>query len=103
MHDGITSETGEVAFNIPGAVKVYNGAVLFSWSASLEVILWAYGIGELNQHIFKVTSANSFPKSFYCFQLLDYVMYSRKWQKPEKQLWAHTTRPSATKYDSHTG
>lgn len=48
---------------------MYNGDVLFSWSASLEVMLWAYGLGGLNQHIFKVTHANDFPKSFYYFQL----------------------------------
>ena len=73
MHDGISVDTEEVTSNIPESVKVYNGDVLFSWSASLEVMLWAYGLGGLNQHIFKVTSANDFPKSFYYFQLLDYV------------------------------
>ena len=73
MHDGISDDTEEVTSNIPESVKVYNGDVLFSWSASLEVMLWAYGLGGLNQHIFKVTSANDFPKSFYYFQLLDYI------------------------------
>ena len=67
MHDGISSDTEDVSPNIPESVKVYNGDVLFSWSASLEVMLWAYGLGGLNQHIFKVTSANDFPKSFYYF------------------------------------
>ena len=58
MHDGISVDTEKVTSNIPESVKVYNGDVLFSWSASLEVMLWAYGLGGLNQHIFKVTSAN---------------------------------------------
>ncbi len=50
MHDGITSDTEEVTPKIPESVKIYNGDVLFSCSASLEVILWAYGLGGLNQH-----------------------------------------------------
>jgi type I restriction enzyme S subunit len=35
--------------------------VLFSWSGSLECVLWAGGRGALNQHLFKVTSKN-YPK-----------------------------------------
>ena len=54
MHEGFSADTEEVTPNIPESVKVYNGDVLFSWSASLEVMLWAYGLGGLNQHIFKV-------------------------------------------------
>ena len=65
MHDGLPSETELVRSDIPESVKVYDGDVLFSWSASLEVMLWAYGNGGLNQHIFKVTSKNGFPRSFY--------------------------------------
>lgn len=87
MHDGISVDTEEVTSNIPESVKVYNGDVLFSWSASLEVMLWAYGLGGLNQHIFKVTSANDFPKSFYYFNFWIMSMYSRKWQKQGKQRW----------------
>jgi type I restriction enzyme S subunit len=65
MHDGINNDTEYVKTDIPECVKVYDGDVLFSWSASLEVMLWAYGNGGLNQHIFKVTSKNGFPRSFY--------------------------------------
>jgi type I restriction enzyme S subunit len=36
---------------------VQDGDVLFSWSGSLECVLWAGGPGALNQHLFKVTSA----------------------------------------------
>ena len=92
MHDGITSETEEVTTNIPENVKVYNGDVLFSWSASLEVMLWAYGLGGLNQHIFKVTSANEFPKSFYYFQLLDYVAVFKKMAEARKTTMGHITQ-----------
>ncbi len=92
MHDGITVDTEEVTTNIPEAVKVYNGDVLFSWSASLEVMLWSYGLGGLNQHIFKVTSANGFPKSFYYFQLLDYVDVFKKMAEARKTTMGHITQ-----------
>ena len=92
MHDGISVDTEEVTSNIPESVKVYNGAVLFSWSASLEVMLWAYGLGGLNQHIFKVTSANDFPKSFYYFQLLDYVDVFKKMAEARKTTMGHITQ-----------
>jgi type I restriction enzyme S subunit len=35
---------------------VDDGDILFSWSGSLECVLWAGGRGALNQHLFKVTS-----------------------------------------------
>ena len=43
---------------------VEDGDVLFSWSGSLECVLWTGGRGALNQHLFKVTSGD-FPKWFY--------------------------------------
>ena len=92
MHDGISVDTEEVTSNIPESVKVYNGDVLFSWSASLEVMLWAYGLGGLNQHIFKVASANDFPKSFYYFQLLDYVDVFKKMAEARKTTMGHITQ-----------
>ncbi len=49
---------------LPTAYIVHDGDVLFSWSGSLEVELWCGGPGALNQHLFKVTSAE-FPKWFY--------------------------------------
>ncbi len=92
MHDGITADTESVTSQIPESVKVYNGDVLFSWSASLEVMLWAFGAGGLNQHIFKVTSANGFPKSFYYFQLLDYVEVFKKMAEARKTTMGHITQ-----------
>jgi type I restriction enzyme, S subunit len=43
---------------------VDDGDVLFSWSGSLECVLWVGGRGALNQHLFKVTSTD-FPKWLY--------------------------------------
>ena len=92
MHDGITSETEYVKANIPDEVKVYDGDVLFSWSASLEVMLWAFGNGGLNQHIFKVTSKNGYPRSFFYFQLLDYIGNFKKMAEARKTTMGHITQ-----------
>ena len=92
MRDGFTADTEEVTPNIPDSVKVFNGDILFSWSASLEVMLWAFGEGGLNQHIFKVTSANGFPKSFYFYQLLDYVDVFKKMAEARKTTMGHITQ-----------
>lgn len=92
MHEGIKSDTEFVTQNIPESVRVQNGDVLFSWSASLEVMIWAYGEAGLNQHIFKVTSANGFPKSFYYFQLLNYVDFFRKIAEARKTTMGHITQ-----------
>ena len=43
---------------------VYDGDVIFSWSASLFLDFWCGGTAGLNQHLFKVTSKD-YPKWFY--------------------------------------
>jgi type I restriction enzyme S subunit len=92
MHDGFGSDTEFTTTNIPESVKVYNKDVLFSWSASLEVVLWSLGEGALNQHIFKVTSNNGYPKSFYFFQLLKYVDVFKKIAEARKTTMGHITQ-----------
>jgi type I restriction enzyme, S subunit len=42
---------------------VQDGDILFSWSGSLECVLWAGGPGALNQHLFKVIPAG-YPRWF---------------------------------------
>lgn len=59
-------KSDRVRTNIKQACKVYDGDVLFSWSASLIIDIWASGDGALNQHIFKVTS-KQYPKWFYYY------------------------------------
>ena len=51
---------------------VEDGDVLFSWSGSLECVLWTAGKGALNQHLFKVTSTE-FPKWFYYFWIHEHL------------------------------
>ncbi len=92
MHDGITEDTEWVKSDISESVKVYNGDVLFSWSATLEVLLWCYGNGGLNQHIFKVTSNNGYPKSFYYFQLQEYIKVFKRMAEARKTTMGHITQ-----------
>ena len=92
MHYGLSSDTEWVRSDIPEPVKVYDGDVLFSWSASLEVMLWAYGNGGLNQHIFKVTSKNGFPRSFYLYQLIDYIGNFKRMAEARKTTMGHITQ-----------
>ena len=92
MHDGLSADTELVKADIPDDVKVFDGDVLFSWSASLEVMLWAYGNGGLNQHIFKVTSKNGYPRSFYFYQLIHYVGVFKQMAEARKTTMGHITQ-----------
>jgi type I restriction enzyme S subunit len=49
---------------IPDKYIVNTGDILFSWSGSLEVVLWQYEKGLLNQHLFKVKPNSDIPSSF---------------------------------------
>ncbi len=92
MHDGLSADTEWVKADIPDDVKVFDGDVLFSWSASLEVMLWAYGNGGLNQHIFKVTSKNGYPRSFYFYQLIHYIGVFKQMAEARKTTMGHITQ-----------
>ena len=92
MHDGLSPDTEWVKADIPDGVKVYDGDVLFSWSASLEVMLWAYGNGGLNQHIFKVTPKNGYPRSFYFYQLKHYIGVFKQMAEARKTTMGHITQ-----------
>jgi type I restriction enzyme S subunit len=64
LRKGNTEGADSASNAIAEAYVVEDGDVLFSWSGSLECILWTGGRGALNQHLFKVTS-DRFPKWFY--------------------------------------
>lgn len=52
---------------------IHNGDLIFSWSATLKVVIWQWGDGVLNQHLFKVVPASNVDKHF-LYYLLDYNM-----------------------------
>ena len=64
MKQGISENSDKCNRDIPSQYIVQDGDVLFSWSGSLEVVLWTGGEGALNQHLFKVSS-KEYPKWFY--------------------------------------
>lgn len=69
MKSGITADTDRATSKIDSAYIVKSGDMLFSWSGSLDIVLWNDVDGVLNQHLFKVTSQN-YPKWFYYYWVL---------------------------------
>ncbi len=57
----------------PETSAIHNGDLIFSWSATLKVVIWQWGDGVLNQHLFKVVPASNVDKHF-LYYLLDYNM-----------------------------
>ena len=90
MSDGFGSETERASPSIPRKCVVNDGDVLFSWSATLAVQIWARGRGALNQHIFKVTSM-TYPQSFVYFELLNYLDHFRMMAEKRKTTMGHIT------------
>lgn len=66
MRANDVTNADRVGGNIPEEYIVRDGDILFSWSGSLECVIWTGGKGALNQHLFKVTSSE-YPKWFLYF------------------------------------
>lgn len=56
LRKGDTDGADIATADIPEKFKISDGDMIFSWSGSLLVKLWAGGEAALNQHLFKVTS-----------------------------------------------
>lgn len=91
MNEGISSNTEKASPDIPQNAIIDDGDILFSWSASLDVMIWNQGKGALNQHIFKVTS-EQYPKSFYYFELLNYLKHFKMMAELRKTTMGHITQ-----------
>jgi type I restriction enzyme S subunit len=63
LRSGDTKGSDRASTDVPSDYVVSDGDILFSWSGSLEVVIWTGGRGALNQHLFKVSSA-TYPKWF---------------------------------------
>ena len=65
MGNGVGNDTprnnGE---RVPAKYLVKAGDLLFSWSATLMVIVWSGEEGWLNQHLFKVTPSEGIGREF---------------------------------------
>ena len=72
LNQGVTESSDKASSEINPAYIVDDGDVLFSWSGSLDVVIWGHGKGALNQHLFKVTS-QKYPKWFYYFWIREHL------------------------------
>jgi len=91
MNEGYSKNTELVRSTVPSKIIVENGDILFSWSASLDVIMWAGGRGALNQHIFKVSS-REYPKFYYYFELVNYLSHFKMMAENRKTTMGHITQ-----------
>lgn len=91
MNSGITNETDKASKNVPNEYVVNNGDVLFSWSGSLDVDIWKYGEGALNQHLFKVTS-EKYPKWFYFYWIKHHLPNFRQIASAKAVTMGHIKR-----------
>lgn len=91
MHDGITKDTEFVTESIPEKSKIFDGDILFSWSATLEVMYWFGGNGGLNQHIFKVVPKGYFSNEYVYEQLSAYIINFVKMADARKTTMGHIT------------
>lgn len=91
LKSGITNQTDKASKQIDEKYIVNNGDVLFSWSGSLGVVLWCYGKGALNQHLFKVTS-KKYPKWFYYFWILEHLPFFKSIAQAKATTMGHIQR-----------
>ena len=91
MGNGFSDSSEQISKNIPNKVIINNGDVLFSWSATLNVMIWAGGTGGLNQHIFKVSS-DQYPRVFYYFEVLRYLNHFKMMAELRKTTMGHITQ-----------
>ena len=65
-------------------------------SKSLMAMFYFLGLllceGGLNQHIFKVTSKNGYPRSFYFYQLVNYIGAFKQMAEARKTTMGHITQ-----------
>ena len=91
MMNDFSKDTEKARLDIPTEAVVEKGDILFSWSATLEVIIWGKERGALNQHIFKVTS-DTYPKSFIYFELKSYLKVFKAIAELRKTTMGHITQ-----------
>lgn len=73
LKSGITNSTKFYNGDIEPKYLLQNGDILFAWSASLGVFIWAKGKAVLNQHIFNVKPNGTLSKSMIYFTLKNII------------------------------
>ena len=62
---------------VPDVNRITDGDLIFSWSATLKVVIWKHGEGVLNQHLFKVVEKEGFHKHF-VFHVLAPILHQKE-------------------------
>lgn len=89
---GKTSKNSDkCSVNIESKYIVDDGDIIFSWSGSLEVRIWCGGKAGLNQHLFKVTSAN-YSKWFYYYWIKYHIGDFRRIAEDKTTTMGHIKR-----------
>lgn len=91
LRKGDASGADRVDEGVPADYVIGDGDMLFSWSGSLEVRIWCGGPGALNQHLFKVSSAE-FPKWFYYHWTLHHLSAFREIAAGKATTMGHVQR-----------
>jgi type I restriction enzyme S subunit len=74
---------------------VQDGDIVFSWSGTLECMLWAGGPGALNQHLFKVTSTE-YPRWLCYLAILSHLPGFRRIAAGKATTMGHIQRHHLT-------
>lgn len=90
MNEGYSAATEYARPDIEDDYLIKDGDILFSWSASLNIMIWADKIGALNQHIFKVTSVN-YPRYYFYHQISNYLNHFKLMAENRKTTMGHIT------------
>ena len=89
MHNGFGTDVEWARDDVSDKHIIHDGDILFSWSASLEVMLWNKGTGVLNQHIFKVIPKTN--KYYVLQQLSSYIGVFVRMAEARKTTMGHIT------------
>jgi len=95
LKNGITIQTDKANLTIPKKYIINDGDVLFSWSGSLEILIWTGGKGALNQHLFKVSSKD-YPKWFYYYWTKHFLKKFKYIAKEKATTMGHIKRNHLT-------
>lgn len=91
LRSGRTDGADRASADLDPNYIVADGDILFSWSGSLECVLWAGGPGALNQHLFKVMSSN-WPRWFCYFAVHHHLADFRRIAAGKATTMGHIQR-----------
>ena len=72
MKNGFSTITEKARNDLEKKYVVEDGDILFSWSGTLELMIWHYGKGALNQHIFKAIPQKY--EKWFCYEWIRFYL-----------------------------